>query len=151
MKLAKARQLGLMDWFLLTEAWVQLFLTHCTLSLLPASRWMPKLVRRPTTNKSMRLPLECKSEQRLITAVNIAARYHILPMTCLRRAMTLQAILARRGSFATLRMGVRKSKTEISAHAWLELGSRVINDDPDVHLQFSPLDIDALAPIGKTQ
>ena len=52
--------------------------------------------------------------------VDLAGRNHLYPMTCLRRALALQWLLARRGVQTRLRFGVKKEANELIAHAWLE-------------------------------
>ncbi len=52
--------------------------------------------------------------------VAAAAQHHLYPMTCLRQALVLQWLLARRGIAAELRIGVRREADRLMAHAWLE-------------------------------
>ena len=60
--------------------------------------------------------------------VDMAARHHLYPMTCLRRALVLQRILAERGVSTQLQIGVRKIGEEIDAHAWLEYNKVKIDE-----------------------
>lgn len=57
---------------------------------------------------------------RLAALVTAAARHHLLPMTCLPRALALQALLRRNGIQAELRIGVRREGGALQAHAWIE-------------------------------
>src|SRR5688572_13911854 len=60
------------------------------------------------------------SAGRLATLVTAAARHHVRPMTCLPRALALQALLRRNGIPAELRIGVRREGGALQAHAWVE-------------------------------
>ena len=48
-------------------------------------------------------------------------------MTCLRRSLTLQWLLARGGLDTTLQFGVRRENGSLQAHAWLEYQGQVID------------------------
>jgi len=59
----------------------------------------------------------------------------LLPIsaTCLRRSITALRELERLGLQAQLHIGVRRAgSANIQAHAWLQIGSVVINDDAAV-------------------
>jgi hypothetical protein len=47
---------------------------------------------------------------------------------CLTRSLALQAILARHGAQAQLRVGVARAGSGLAAHAWLELSGTVLNE-----------------------
>lgn len=66
--------------------------------------------------------------ERLFHLVAIAGRHHLYPMLCLRRALTLQWLLARRGLATEMRLGVARGETGIEAHAWLEFEGAVVGD-----------------------
>lgn len=141
--LCKARSQRPLHWLLAAEAWLQLLATHAMVSWLPARWWTPVLRERCTSSADRESPLSFHNRERsLAMAMNTAAHHHFRPMTCLRRSLALQAMLARRGRFATLRLGFRKSEGTLTAHAWLELDSRVINDSPTIAQQFAPLHVD---------
>ncbi len=55
-----------------------------------------------------------------VRAVERAAHHHVLPMTCLRRALCLRWLLGRRGIPSRLRIGVQRDGGPLEAHAWLE-------------------------------
>jgi Transglutaminase-like superfamily len=59
--------------------------------------------------------------------------------TCLRRSVVLLRELGRQGLGATLHIGVRRGPGGMQAHAWVQVGDEVINDDPDVVRNFSRL------------
>ena len=58
----------------------------------------------------------------------------LLPMapTCLRRSVTLVRELDRVGVAGAIHVGVRDVGGTIEAHAWVQSGDVVINDDPEL-------------------
>jgi hypothetical protein len=74
-----------------------------------------------------------------VRAVDRAARYHPLPINCLRRSLALQRMLQRRKLPSHLHIGVRKGKNGLEAHAWLSSGGRILNDTPDVVERYAEL------------
>jgi hypothetical protein len=77
--------------------------------------------------------------ERLVRLVDIAARHHIRPMRCLERSLVLQALLRRQGEAADLRIGVRKHRDTLNAHAWLEQAGRPLFEPPGVGDRYTPL------------
>jgi hypothetical protein len=71
--------------------------------------------------------------------VNIAARHHPFPATCLSRSLLLQWLLHRRGIPSELRLGARVSDGTLFAHAWVELDGMPVNDEANVAGRFSTL------------
>lgn len=65
----------------------------------------------------------------------------ILPMraTCLRRSVTLLRELRRLQHTATLHIGVRHRNGAIQAHAWVQVGDVVVNDDPTLITSYARL------------
>jgi hypothetical protein len=63
---------------------------------------------------------------RVAWLVEVASRYVPVDATCLRKALVLAWLLARRGVGTTLRIGVARSNRTLSAHAWLEWQGRVL-------------------------
>lgn len=55
-----------------------------------------------------------------VRAVQRAAHHHVVPMTCLRRALCLRWLLGRRGIPSRLCLGVQREGGPLAAHAWLE-------------------------------
>lgn len=66
-------------------------------------------------------------------AATVDAALGLLPAepTCLRRSVTLLRELHRRRLRATLCIGVRPGPGGVEAHAWVQVGDHVINDDPE--------------------
>lgn len=89
--------------------------------------------------------MRARSVARLVRA---AARYGPLRGNCLERAVATKWALARRDIEAEIRVGVRREEGRIEAHAWVECGGVVVDDDPDIRLRFQPLPA-ALAARGR--
>lgn len=65
----------------------------------------------------------------------------VLPVaaTCLRRSVTLQRELHRLGLASELHVGVRRGPRAMEAHAWVQVGPVVVNDDPAVTATYAAL------------
>ncbi len=129
--------------WLLVQATFLLRLTALALWVLGFRRWQALLtrlaqVRCVSTSKDMAaLIREGRAIARLVDA---AARHGPYPATCLPRSLTLWWLLRRRGIDSYLRIGVRKEAGRLEAHAWVELGGLVLNDDSDVRNRFAVFD-----------
>jgi len=72
--------------------------------------------------------------RRIARVVGIAARRTPWPTTCLRQALLLHHLLARRGITSDLRIGVRSGADGFAAHAWVERhGAVLIGGDESAH------------------
>jgi Transglutaminase-like superfamily len=65
-------------------------------------------------------------------AAAVEAGLGLIPMvkTCLRRSLTLSRELRRVGVSGTVHVGVRIVAGTVEAHAWVQVGEAVVNDDP---------------------
>ena len=72
-------------------------------------------------------------------AIERVRRHSPLPGTCLSRSLALEYLLARQGIGSQLQIGVRRAADALSAHAWIEVDGRALNDTPGVHREFAPL------------
>lgn len=119
-KFCRAARLSLSDWSYFLQAWFWLLFFDLALRVCPFS-----VVQAYAARPASRLAPATAQAERLIyvlrLAVDRARRRHLYPMTCLRRALTLQKLLAHRGIVVELKIGVRKDEANaLSAHAWLE-------------------------------
>lgn len=76
----------------------------------------------------------------------------VLPVapTCLRRSMTLLRELGRQGLTATVHIGVRTVDDRVEAHAWVQAGEEIINDDPALIATYGELvagELDSFLPM----
>ena len=143
-KLRSASRLSLADWFLFTRAWVWLLLFDLGLRTRPFPE-MQTLASRTASSPSL---LSEQIEEQFL-ALQIAvdrARYnHLYPMTCLRRALTLQRLLAKRGISTELKIGARKDNGQLNAHAWIEYKGQTIGESEEITERFSVLEKDPQA------
>lgn len=138
-KVRTAFSLPARDQWDLAKTWILLILVDFGLRLLP----FKNLIHWLNGNE----PFSSRSEsanpvteiRRLSHVVNIAARYHLYPMTCLRQALVLRWLLARSGVQADLKIGVRKEGGRVWAHAWLEYQGKVIGQPSVLAERFASL------------
>jgi len=137
-KLRSASQLSREDWFLFFQAWFWLLVFDLGLRTQPFPRlqsYAGQLSARPTSST--------EETENLIRKLRIAvdhARYnHLYPMTCLRRSLALQKMLAKRGISVELKIGVRKDEGQLSGHAWLEYQGKTIGEPEMITERFSAL------------
>jgi len=65
--------------------------------------------------------------ERIAWAVSVVSRYLPGMGNCLVQAFATQAMLARRGNRARIRIGVVKDKIgKLKAHAWVECGEKIV-------------------------
>jgi len=117
-------------------AWLGLLATDLVLRVLP-SRWLTRDLP-PNTD---RVP-DAVARYRIVVmsrAVHRAARRHLYPMTCLRRALVLRRLLKLAGVNTRLHYGVLPDENGIRAHAWLEHRGRPIAESKDPAHEYSRL------------
>ncbi len=134
-KLRIARQLPLADWLVLAEAWWALLGFRLVL------RWIrieaPSAPADSLPDEAGPPPDHLSRAQRTGRLLGLAARGHILPMTCLVRALALRRLLERRGISSRLRIGADWSASGFHAHAWVEVEGRAVGEPADVSDRFA--------------
>jgi hypothetical protein len=60
--------------------------------------------------------------------VDAASHHHVKKMSCLRRMLVLQRLLAEQGLRVDLTIGARKEQGELAAHAWIEVEGEAIGE-----------------------
>jgi hypothetical protein len=75
---------------------------------------------------------------RCFRAVERVTRWWPVPVRCLQTALMLHAVLRARGVGASVHLGVRRADTDLTAHAWIEVGPYVL-DRSQVHHNFQTL------------
>lgn len=94
-------------------------------------------------------PLQAK---RVATALDAGLALIPIAPTCLRRSVTLARELKRLDLAGTLHIGVRTVSDRVEAHAWIQVGDVVVNDDPALtgtYLQLAAGELDNLLPLLK--
>jgi hypothetical protein len=136
-KLHTARLLALADWLILAEAWWALFGFYLALRWVSYDRL--EAFTSLATNKSTPVPDVLARARQRLGLVSLAAHFHLLPMTCLPRALTLRWLLSRDGIPAELRIGVNKTPAGMYSHAWVELDGQPIGEPQDIPDRFKIL------------
>lgn len=75
---------------------------------------------------------------RICHAVNIACIWYWKEVLCLQRSAATVCLLRRHGVHAQLVIGAQQ--IPFQAHAWVEVGGRVVNDKPYVPEMYAVLD-----------
>jgi hypothetical protein len=80
-------------------------------------------------------------ERSMAVSEAVDAGLGLIPMapTCLRRSVTLVRELNRLGLAAAIHVGVRRVGGSVEAHAWVQVGDAVVNDDPVVTTTYATL------------
>jgi len=73
------------------------------------------------------------------TAVDAGLAVVPLAPTCLRRSVVLQRELDRLDLASSLHIGLRRGAAGPEAHAWVQVGDAVVNDDPAVTSTYAQL------------
>jgi hypothetical protein len=132
-KLRKALALSALEWLLIAQAWMWFAAVEVGLrcmSLRTLLRIIQPLGNPRTATKEER-ETHRAVPQRAAKCVELASRLHVPNSTCLRKALVLYALLARRGFDAQLLIGVAKATNgQLDAHAWLECQGKILLGEP---------------------
>ncbi len=136
-KFRRASRLSFAEWFLFLQAWVWLLFFDIGLRTCP----FPSLQTFAARLSIRSVPSEQAETtiQAVRTAVDRARYNHLYLMTCLRRSLALQKMLAQRGIVAELKIGVQKDPDMLSAHAWVEYQGKSIGEPENVMDQYMAL------------
>jgi len=125
------------------EAAAALVATKAGLRLIGFRRWKDLLVRltphQPDSTRSLD-PSRIETAREIARIQEAVSRHLIFHASCLEQSLVLWWLLGRRGIPAELRIGARKEAERFEAHAWVEVGSSVLNDSGEAHLHFAPFD-----------
>jgi hypothetical protein len=122
--LEKLSRLSKRERSLLAQAWLLLLVTDFALRLFPFTAVMEYGGRRSARREHS--SDESLPASRLAWLVETAGRYCPAGTSCLKEALVLSWLMARRGMPATLRIGVGRQGGMFAAHAWLERDGRII-------------------------
>lgn len=87
----------------------------------------------PVGNKAQ----HCEAEREICDAVDRATTWYPKQAMCLQRSATTACLLRERGIPAQMVIGCRR--IPFKAHAWVEVGGRVVNDKTRVHENYKVL------------
>lgn len=136
---------------LILRAAVILPVTRIGLRVFGFQRWKEFLEKlSPPEQCAAALPsgFQFDTAMRAARAVRSAQLHGPANPNCLERSMTLWWILLREGVDSELHIGARKQDAQLEAHAWVELGGRILNDTDDVREDYTQFDA-PIAAAGK--
>jgi len=138
-KLRAAGALTGAEWCRLWRAWWLLLLVDGGLRWLPF-RVVQGLLDRARPGAGAGRPGDADAVLReMALAVDRAARYHLYPMTCLRRALVRQRLCRAAGIPTRLCFGVRRADESLAAHAWVEYDGKPVGEFEGTPVRFSRL------------
>jgi len=83
-------------------------------------------------------PTPDEATQQICSAVDMACIWYWKEVLCLQRSAATACLLKRHGVPAQMMIGARRMP--FGAHAWVEVGGRVVNDKPYVREIYAVLD-----------
>ena len=124
---ADLRSLARADWPVFFAAWVLLPLTELGFRAAGLARTRRVLSWFVPARRALRDRAEHEEHiRRVARAVSLASR-HVLPEPgCVPDSLVLSALLRRRGVATEVRIGVRRHRETLHAHAWVEHGGQPI-------------------------
>ncbi len=122
------------DLFLLAAVFLKLLHITLLLRLFPPGRILPPGKGNPKGCGEARQPGE--AEQVLIDKIYRAATFYLRHLwrtekPCLRRTLLLYHWCRRLNIPARMLIGVKKTGDELQSHAWLEINSNPVGDEPE--------------------
>lgn len=123
---------------LLTRAFVSLAAVEVALRVLGYGRLVERIDAASASRREVD-PEDLRRARRYARWLEVASRYHIVRARCLHRSLALHRWLRQQGLPSELRIGVRKEDGELKAHAWVELGEQLANDEAAAVAAFTPL------------
>jgi hypothetical protein len=127
------------QWWLVVRAFVGLGIVELGLRVHALPRLVDATNAREAADEPGATPDQLHRAREYARLVRIASRFHPVPAKCLHRSLVLHRWLAQEGVASTLRIGVKKAGTELTAHAWVEIDGHPVNDSPADLLGFVPL------------
>jgi Transglutaminase-like superfamily len=107
-------------------------------------QWIEKLSPPSRIPHSIPASIQRETALRAVRAVHSAELHGPATPNCLERSLALWWLLRREGVDGELHIGARRDGARFAAHAWVELGGQVLNDDAEVHQHYARFD----APIA---
>lgn len=140
-RLAKIFKFSAAEYFVLLEAWFIFLKWDLLISFTQYKNWRSEIGDLTNVNEiiSESDTLPPKQVKQIIKLSEIAGRFHFRKMNCLRRCLTQQKMLSKRGFNTRMHIGVSIEEGKLKAHAWLTLQGKAINDSEDVLSRYSEL------------
>ena len=90
------------------------------------------------TTKTSKRPASPDAATRICAAVDMACIWYWKEVLCLQRSAVTACLLKRHGVPAQMVLGIQQ--IPFRAHAWVEVGGRVVNDKPYTPEMYAVLD-----------
>jgi len=129
--ITKLGRLSHQERLLLVQAWLLLMVADLALRLFPFTT-IQQYCRQQHVPRGQNSANALPAATRIVWLVEKAGQYCPVRTSCLKEALVLSRLLARRGVPTTLRIGVGRQAEAFTAHAWLEQEGRVILGDRDI-------------------
>lgn len=142
--LTKLFKYSLKELWVLFEAWFIFVKWDLLISFTKYETWRNEIILSPNldnASSSINDATLANQIKLIIQLSETAARFQIRNMNCLRRCLSQQQMLKKRGFSAKMHIGVRFEEEQLLAHAWLTLQGKVINDSEDVTDRYSELKV----------
>lgn len=141
--LTKIFKFSTAEYFILLEAWFIFLKWDLLISFTQYKHWRSEIGDLTNINESIKETKTSLPEQvkLIIKLSETAGRFHFRKMNCLRRCLTQQKMLSKRGFNSRMHIGVSIEENKLKAHAWLTLQGKVINDSEDVLNRYSELKV----------
>jgi len=139
-RIEKLKQLAPGDWRLLLQAACLFPLTTVMLRFRGAQGAKEWLGLGAFDQKELSAVDQKTEARRIARMVNIAAFHGLYRPRCLNRSLVLCHLLEKSGLDCELVMGARLDEGDFSAHAWVEHGDEVLNDDQQVRKKYRRFD-----------
>ena len=108
---------------MLVEAVFMLLAAKLAIRVLPAARLLSWAGREPRNQRRFANPELPALAAKVVTE---AAPLRCIKAACLPQALSLQAMLRRRGIQSRLCLGVARNGQRLAAHAWVQIDRKVI-------------------------
>lgn len=144
--LAKVFKFSIAELFVLLEAWFVFLWWDLQISFTQYKNWRSEIGNLADSTyiddsaKVVNFPLP-EQLKLIIQLSEIAGRFHIRKMNCLRRCLSQQKMLTKRGFKTSMHIGIRIENDKVKAHAWLTFQGSIINDSEDVLSRYSELKV----------
>lgn len=93
-----------------------------------ARRGFPVVYEHVRNSPVRRGRVSARTDAQICHAVDLACVFYFKQVRCLQHSAAATSLLRRAGFFAEMVIGVQPSP--FRAHAWVEVGGRVVNDKP---------------------
>lgn len=147
--ITRYRALAPVDRRALRAAFIWLLLVDIALRTVGLRRLVPGAHSVLTTRSEDVNAEDLRRASRYAYWLDVAARHHIVRARCLHKSLALHLWLRREGVPSDVRIGVRKTDGGLTAHAWVELGGYIVNDEATAVAEFTRLGQPMAHPDGR--